>query len=135
MLTQVVGECWHALARDVLALGYRREDMFTTLDLADMVSIVVGAPPGSAVRHWLDQGWSRTDHLLANLQEQQAGYATLPQAYERPGLEARPEDPLSNARFFPAEVITWEEADRRDKARNEYGKLHRGGRNTRVRTI
>jgi hypothetical protein len=130
MLAHVVGEHWHAFHRDVIALG---RDV-NKLTLAEMVSIVVAAPPTSSVRYFLDQGWSRTDHLLANMQEQ-AGHATLPQAYERPGLEARPEDPLSNARFFPAEVITWEEADRRDKARNDYGSKHKGGRNTRVRAI
>ena len=134
MLTHVVGACWHALVRDVLALGYRTEDMFTTLSLADMVSIVAGAPPGSAVRHWLDQGWTRTDHLLANAQEQNAGVAKLPGAYPRPGLAQRPEDPMANARFFPAEVITWEEADARDKARNERGATYKP-KNTRVRTI
>ena len=134
MLTHVVGECWHALARDVLALGYRTEDMFTTLTLADMVSIVVGAPPGSSVRHWLDEGWSRTDHLLANMQEQSAGVAKLPEAYARPGIEERPADPLDGTGFFPAEVITWEEADRRDKARDERGAQGKP-KNTRVRTI
>lgn len=117
MLTRVVYECWHALVRDVLALGYRTEDMFTTLSLADMVSIVVGAPPGSAVRHWLDGGWTRTDHLLANQQEQRAGIATLPEAYPRPGLETRAADPMADAKFFPMEAMSWEEADKRDAAR------------------
>jgi hypothetical protein len=134
MLTHVVGECWHALVRDVLALGYRTEDMFTTLSLAEMVAIVVAAPPGSSVRHWLDEGWTRTDHLLANAQEQNAGVAKLPEPYQRPGLDERPEDPLANARFFPAEIITWDEAEARDKARNAYGAKNKP-KNTRVRTI
>lgn len=132
MLAYVVGECWHALVRDLLSLGFRAKDMFTTLTLAEMVSIVVASPPGSAVRYFLDQGWSRTDHLLANMQEQAAGVAKLPEAYARPGLEQRPADPLDNARFFPAEAMTWEEADRRDKMRND-SKAEPG--NTRVRTL
>jgi hypothetical protein len=108
--------------------------MFTTLSLADMVSIVVGAPPGSAVRHWLDDGWTKTDHLLANQQELGAGVATLPEPYQRPGLAERPDDPTASTRFFPAEVITWEEADRRDKARYAKAVKAKPGA-TRVRTI
>ena len=134
MLTRVVGECWHALVRDVLALGYRTEDMFTTLTLADMVSIVVASPPNSSVRDALSEGWSHTDHLLANMQEQAAGVAKLGEAYPRPGLAERPEDPTTGTGFFPAEVITWEEADARDKARNEWGASNKS-KNTRVRTI
>ena len=116
MLAHVVGECWHALVRDVLALGYRPHDMFTTLTLSEMVSIVVGAPPGSSVRHALDQGWSRTDHLLANLQEQRAGIANLHEPIPRPGLERRPVDP-TDGKFFAADALSWEEAERRDKLR------------------
>jgi hypothetical protein len=108
MLARVVGECWHALARDVLALGYRTEDMFTELTLADMVSIVEGAPPTSSVRHFLDGGWSRTDHLLANWQEGQSGLAHLEQPYQRPGLEDR--DPI--IKTFRADSMEWDEFDR-----------------------
>jgi hypothetical protein len=116
MLARVVGECWHALVRDVIALGFRRQDMFTTLDLSDMIAIVVGAPPTSSVRYFLDQGWSREAHLLANLQEQNAGMGQLNEPYPRPGIEARERDPMEG-KFFPMEPMTWEEADRRDAAR------------------
>jgi hypothetical protein len=113
----VVGECWHALARDVIALGYRRQDMFTTLDLSDMISIVVGAPPTSSVRYFLDGGWSKEAHLLANLQEQRAGIGELTEPYPRPGVEARPSDPMEGAGFFPMQAMSWEEADKRDAER------------------
>lgn len=117
-LARVVGECWHALARDVIALGYRRQDMFTTLDLSDMISIVVGAPPTSSVRYFLDGGWSREAQLLANMQEQQSGIAQpLTEPYPRPGIEDRREDPMEGAKFFPMQAMTWEEADKRDAAR------------------
>jgi hypothetical protein len=137
MLAHVVCECWHALVYDVLALGYRIEDMFTTLGLAEMIAIAVAAPPGSSVRYFLDGGWTRTDQLLANMAEQQAGVATLSRPYPRPGIEARPPpDPAVNAKFFPAEAMTWEEAERRDKeryARAAAGTLKPKGR-TRVKT-
>lgn len=131
MLAHVVGECWHAFHRDVLTLPGRDLE---SLSLAEMVSVVVGAPPGSAVRHWLDDGWTRTDHLLANQQELHYGTATMAEPYPRPGVAQRVEDPTSNARFFPAEVITWDEAERRDKERYaKAGKAKPGA--TRVRTI
>jgi hypothetical protein len=117
MLARVVGECWHALVRDVIALGYRRQDMFTTLDLSDMISIVVGAPPTSSVRYFLDDGWSKEAHLLANMQEQRAGMAQLNQPYPRPGMAQRQADPMESGKFFPMEAMTWEEADKRDAAR------------------
>jgi hypothetical protein len=118
----VVGECWHALARDVIALGYRRQDMFTTLDLSDMISIVVGAPPTSSVRYFLDGGWSKEAHLLANMQEQRAGIGELTQPYPRPGVAARESDPMAGAKFFPMESMSWEEAEKRDAARYATGK-------------
>lgn len=119
MLTHVVGACWHALRRDVIALGYGVDDMFTTLDFADMVSIVVAAPPGSSVRHYLDGGWTRTDHMLANMQEQGAGHAKLDAPYQRPGLEQRTEAApvMNDGKFFHGEALDWQEAERRDAIR------------------
>jgi hypothetical protein len=115
MLTRVVGECWHFLVRDVLALGYREDDILTTLTLRDMVSIVVGATPTSSVRYFLDGGWSRTDHLLANMQEMGAGVAKLPAGgYPRPGLDDRVHEQKG---FFQADALPWEEAERRDAKR------------------
>lgn len=136
MLAHVVGECWLALVRDVLALGYRIEDMFTTLGLPEMVAIAVAAPPMSSVRHWLDGGWSREAQMLANLQEQQAGIATLEAPYLRPGIAARPAPEPEVKGFFPAEALTWEEAERRDAERYRRaaeGTLKPTGK-TRVRT-
>lgn len=115
MLTHVVGECWHALERDVLALGYRTDDMFTTLSFRDMISIVVAAPPTSSVRWFLDGGWTRTDHLLANQQEQGAGVARLTEPYSRPGIENRQPEPPRG--FLQADALPWEEAERRDEIR------------------
>lgn len=132
MLGRVIGKHWHALARDVLALGYRPSDILTELTLADMVSIVVGAGPNTSVRYFLDEGWSREAHLLANMQEGQAGLANLDQPYQRPGNEQRQSAPTG---FFQADEMTWEEMDERNKKR--YGAADQGVRatNTRVRKI
>jgi len=130
MLAHVIGECWHAFHRDVMALGRDVHD----LSLAEMVSIVTAAPPSSSVRYYLDQGWSREAHLLATMQEQAAGVARLPDAYQRPGMEARRDDPMTEAKFFPADAMTWDEAERRDKARYAAAAAGKTGRRGRMRT-
>lgn len=127
MLTQVVGDHWHALVRDVLALGYRTADMFTTLSVADMVAIVVGAPPTSSVRYFIEGGWSREAHLLANMQEGNAGVARLDEPYQRPGIQERADE-----RLFRGDEMTWEEMDALDAVR--YSQERPVG-NARVRTI
>jgi hypothetical protein len=118
MLTEAVGTHWHALVRDVIALGKDPDDMFLTKDLsfAKMVSIVVAAPPTSSLRWYLDGGWSREAQLLANMQEQGAGISTLNQPYMRPGGPDPAETAVAST-FFPAEAMTWEEMDRRDAER------------------
>ena len=116
MLAWVWCNHWPALLRDVLALGYRASDMFTTLTLADMIAIVVAAPAGSAVRHYIDGGWSRTDHLLANMAEQQAGVATLAQPFQRPGVEDRTQAP-KQAGILDADVMEWDAFSEREITR------------------
>jgi len=111
MLTAAVGRYHHALVRDVLALGYRAGDMFTDrLTISELISIVVAAPPTSSLRWFLDNGWTRTDHLLANMTETQQGVAQLSEPYERPGLADR----APGSTMFPADIMTWEEMDRRE---------------------
>lgn len=119
MLGRVIGDHWHALVRDVLALGYRTDDMFTTLSVAEMVAIVAAAPPHSSLRWFMDGQWSRTDQLLANMQEQNAGLATLPQPYERPGLEERPTAQGSN-KLFNADAKDWDEFTELESKRAAY---------------
>jgi hypothetical protein len=80
--------------------------MFVTLDLADMVAIACAAPPGSAVHDAMHGGWTRTDHLLANMQEGNAGLVELNHRYDRPGMdEARPQ------KFVPMDDMSWDEMD------------------------
>jgi hypothetical protein len=119
MLTQVVGAHWHALVRDVLSLGYRIKDMFLgELGLAELVAIVVAAPPQSSIRHFMDEGWSREAHLLANMAEQRAGLTDLNEAYDRPGLDERGNSP-NDGRIVRADVMTWEEMDKLDAERRK----------------
>ena len=143
MLARVVGSCWHALVRDVISLGYRKEDIFRDLDLVDMVSIVIASPPGSSIRYYLDGGWTRTDHLLANMQEGSAGIAELSERYERPGVVKEPqkeekEESLPSA-FGGGDALTWEEFDIREAERYaRAAKLAEQGitpTNTTVRTL
>jgi hypothetical protein len=116
MLATVIRRYWHALVRDVLALGYRASDLFTTLSFHEVLCIVLGAHPQTSVRFFLDAGWSREAHLLANMNEQQAGVARVHEPYERPGLDQRIQDPMST-KFFQADAMTWTEMDEMERKR------------------
>lgn len=108
MLARVIRRHWHALVRDVMALGYRAKDIFTELTLPEVVSIVLGAPPGSSIRYFLDDGWSREAHLLANQLEASQGLATLEKPLDRPGMDDREQQ---RSTFFQTDAMTWEEMD------------------------
>ena len=116
MLASVIRKYWHALVRDILALGYRASDMFTTLTFSEMVSIVLGSHPQTSVRYFIDQGWTREAHLLANMQEQAAGVARVHEPYNRPGVDQRVDDPMAG-RFFKSDAMTWTEMDEMDRKR------------------
>ena len=89
-LAHAVSHYWHAVERDLLALGFRADDIGTRLQIGELVSIVIAAPPGSAVRDAMEQGWTREAHLLANLAERDAGLINLPGRYPRPGVAETP---------------------------------------------
>lgn len=56
-----------------------------------MVSIVVAAPPNSAIYHAVNGGYTTTDHLLATQLEYQAGLVGLPARIARAGVtDTRP---------------------------------------------
>ena len=109
MLASVIRRCWLALCRDILALGYRVSDMFTTLTFGEMVAIVVGANPNTSVRWFLDGGWSREAHMMANMVETQQGIATRREPFQRPGIDYRMPDPANKA--MQADAYTWSEFD------------------------
>jgi hypothetical protein len=86
-LTRIMHRHWHAVERDLFALGRTADDIGTPkLTLWQLISIVVAAPHGTAVREAIDGGWTQTDKLLANLGEQQAGVLRLTGRYPRPGV-------------------------------------------------
>ena len=129
-LARVIRRHWHAVQRDVLQLGYRKADMFTRLTVNEMISIVLAAPPGTAVHHAVNGGWTMTDHLLATGFEQQAGLTQLPRRIERPGVtDTRPSrpanvhdhtQPVQRIRF---DVMTIDELEKRRRARISKGGL------------
>lgn len=80
--------------------------MFTVLDLADMLAIAATAPQGTAVFESMSGGWTREAHLLANMQEQQAGVVELNNRYDRPGMYDQPKQ-----KFVPMDDYSMEEFD------------------------
>ena len=89
-LLRVINTKWHAVERDLLALGYHADDIGTSkLTLWELISIVCAAPPGSAVHH-ATGSWSKESEMLANLSEQQAGLLSVNGRYERPGVQYQP---------------------------------------------
>lgn len=95
LLVRAIGFHWHAVQRDLLALGFRAADMFTPkLTAREVLSIVTASPSGSAVRYSFDGGWSLTDHLIATAHEQQLGLVQQ-QRFQRPGVTGptRPSKP------------------------------------------
>ena len=89
MLARVIVEHWHAVQRDLLALGFHstRTEVGVGLSLWELLSVVAASPPGTAVHNALCEGWSREAHLLANLGEQQQGLMRLTARYVRPGVD------------------------------------------------
>jgi hypothetical protein len=109
-----VAEHGHAVNRDLIALGYRTDD--DLIPLGDFVSIILASPQGSAVRYSAEQGWSQTDLLLAQHNEQALGLQ-----YDRPGVEAQespgPVGPGGIARFTPQPMDEFTERMERLRAR------------------
>lgn len=68
----VIGYYWHALQRDLLGLGLRAADMFTPkLTAPEVLSLIVAAPAGSAIRDALSEGYV-SNQLVAALKAQAA---------------------------------------------------------------
>lgn len=111
-VADIVAQHRHAVVRDLNSLGYRSDD---PIRLDDFVSIVLASPPGSAVRWFVEGGWSQTDHLIANLAEQQAQLTQLPQRYERPGVAAAPPKP----QWVPLSREEFDRRHSRDLARGD----------------
>jgi hypothetical protein len=87
MLAAAIREHWHAVELDLLHLGYTADDIGGRLTLCQLISVVVAAPPNSSLG---SLRWSRSDELLANLGEQQAGLVDLNARYARPEVDSVP---------------------------------------------
>lgn len=86
-LAAAIKDYWHAVERDLLDLGFTADDIGTNLSTCQLISIVLAAPPGTAVHTFNPHAWSRTDELIANLAEQQAGLVSLNARYARPQVD------------------------------------------------
>jgi hypothetical protein len=86
-VAEIVADHGHAVRRDLLSLGLHERDIGTpACDLGEFVSLILASPPNSAVRYAAEGGWSQTDLLLAQRNEQ-----TLGVHYERPGVASAPQ--------------------------------------------
>jgi hypothetical protein len=93
-LAACIRDHWHAVERDLMTLGRTADDIGTdSLTVCQLISVVLAAPPGSAVHHFDPNRWSSTDELLANLGEQQAGLLSLSGRYPRPQVDSSPVKP------------------------------------------
>lgn len=110
-LAGIMADHPRAVERDIIHEGYRMSDIGNALSYSEFASIVLAAPRDSAVREAIDGGWSQTDHLLANLQEQRAGLVDLDARYARPGV------------YAPAEVAP-EDLTPQDIPRDALGNVH-----------
>lgn len=125
-LTRCIAESWHWVERDLLSLGLRADDIGTPkLTLWELISIVVASPPGSACYTKVGN-WSRTDELLANLGEQNAGVMQLTGRYPRPGVDGSQTrsasngfTPLMGVAFEPMEKETFVQKRREYMVRNQ----------------
>lgn len=55
------------MGRDLAAAGWVWDDICSRLPFDQFVSLVVHAPPGTAVFHETNQGWTINDHLQAQV--------------------------------------------------------------------
>lgn len=95
-LAAAIKNYWHAVERDLLALNFTADDIGTPkLTTCQLISIVLAAPPGTSCHHFDPNAWSRTDELIANLGEQQAGLVSLNARYARPQVDSAPVKPYS----------------------------------------
>lgn len=99
-LARVLGESPHAVQRELICehfsfngLGRESDE---ALSVNEFISFVLGADPYSALGVAVTEGWTKTDHLIANLQEQHAGLIKLAAWYVRPGVEEDLNEELNN---------------------------------------
>lgn len=65
----ILKEHWGAVERDLAAAHWSMADMLAQLPLSQFISFVLYAPPGTAVFHLLNEGWTATTHKVTDLIE------------------------------------------------------------------
>jgi hypothetical protein len=68
LVQQVIAACREqetAIRRDLIGLGCRFDD--GSLHWIDLHAVIFAAPPGTAVYHAVEKGWSVSDHKLTDL--------------------------------------------------------------------
>lgn len=129
-LAACIRDHWHAVERDLLALNFTADDIGSKLSLCQLVSIVMASPTGSSVHTYDPMRWSKTDELIANLGEQQAGLVSLNARYPRPQVDSIPgkvRTPMDAMPAYgglefdsaPADEFTAKLKERQRKAREE----------------
>lgn len=108
-LAHVTHEHRRAVERELLCLHWRFSDVGKSLSLNEFASIVLAAPPDSAVGFAVTEGWTLANHLIASLCELQAGLIGLKSRLPRPGVDygevpeateyATNEQPYNNVRM------------------------------------
>jgi hypothetical protein len=131
-LAACITDHWHAVERDLLAIGKRADDILTpNLTLCELISVVLAAPPGTAIHHFDPARWSKTDELIANMTEQQAGLVSLNGRYPRPQVntaEYRPRSAMDMLAPWdgivfdaaPVDEFTARLKEKQRKAREQY---------------
>jgi hypothetical protein len=90
-LARVATEHQHAVQRELLCERYSFAGFGRSTDdelsLNEFISFVLGAPPESALGRAVSEGWTKIEHLLASMMEQQANLIGLTDRFERPGVK------------------------------------------------
>lgn len=106
------GDHWHAVQRDLLALGFRAKDIGTDLSLDEFASIVL-APPANSSVFLAVGGWTKEAHLIATQMEQSEGLIEVQRRVPRPGVPEEPPIQKRNPRRVDSfDAMTLEEFER-----------------------
>ena len=85
-LLHICGSHLAAVTRDLIVAGYHLKDIPSKLSWVEFHAMVTTAPPGTAVFEEQNDGWDRTNTMVATLIEAMTGNAKITGRFERPGL-------------------------------------------------
>lgn len=64
---KILKDHWGPVGRDLANAHYRWDDVGDGLPFAQFVQLIVYAPPGTAVFHVINDGWTADTHKIADL--------------------------------------------------------------------